>query len=367
MGSSDYSEENTAAPTSAEPMKRCQVHGLPYYASSPACPLCRFKSWEGSTGHRHDTARRGLFWVGTLGVLLAVGIWRDDLRASWSQATGADPLADAEAESSSQRALLGGPPSEDPLGLSEGTPSEPSGEAAPTDGAFATAGGRAVLPPDLRVCSPDPQKVDPGEACHGTTRSKNQVEDPARYYLPAGRAERAVPLLLLLHAETDTALGAIDGWHASAARHGYAILAPAAERSTGWRTPENAEGQTRDVVHILAALEEIEHLPELQIDRERLLVAGAGKGAAMAAFLASNYSEFPRFAAISGVASTDALGPLRPAAFVAHHQPELKSALAADHRLLVQRGFTVDPLRQHPTATAVIAATVSWWLTPTAP
>jgi predicted esterase len=205
-------------------------------------------------------------------------------------------------------------------------------------------------------------------SCSGSLGAHDRPLRGGEYFLPERRSGRQLPVLIFLHAEGQSpasVLGHLSPW---AERHHFVLIAPEATASS-WRVPDAPERTTADALHVLACLLEVQSLPAVALDRERVLVAGAGSGAAEAAYLATNHSELSAFAALGGPLLASSLGPLRVPVWLSTREQDPTvppQRLLADAALLDKRGFdrverAVIDSRDAP-ADEQLRLLIAWWL-----
>jgi poly(hydroxyalkanoate) depolymerase family esterase len=202
-------------------------------------------------------------------------------------------------------------------------------------------------PPRAR---PEAPHRDPG--FHAGVHAGPAGSRAYKLYVPPGAADRALPLVVMLHGCTqdpdDFAAG--TGMNDAAAAHGFFVLYPAQsakvnpQRCWNW-FKHNHQRRGRGEPEILAAMTR-EIVERHGIDPERVYVAGLSAGGAMAAILGEAYPDIFAAAGIhSGLAAQSA--------------SDLPSALAAMKgaaRRSVQRPSGVPTIVFHGDADATVHA-----------
>lgn len=205
-------------------------------------------------------------------------------------------------------------------------------------------------------------------SCSGSLGAHDRPLEGGEYFLPERRSGRPLPALVFLHGEEQSPASVLAQLSPWAERHDFVLIAPEAGLS-GWSVPDSPDRTTPDALHVLACLLEVQSLPAVALDRQRVLVAGVGTGAAEAAYLATNHSELSAFAALGGALVPSSLGPLRVPAWLSTREADATlppQRLLADATLLARRGFdrverAVIDSRDAP-ADEQLRLLVGWWL-----
>jgi predicted esterase len=205
-------------------------------------------------------------------------------------------------------------------------------------------------------------------SCSGSLGAHERPLQGGEYFLPERRSGRPLPVLIFLHGVDQSPASVLAHLSPWAERHHFVLIAPEAGLS-GWSVPDSPERTTPDALHVLACLLEVQSLPAVALDRQRVLVAGVGGGGAEAAYLATNHSELSAFAVLGGALVPSSLGPLRVPAWLSTREqdPALPpQRLLADATLLARRGFdrverAVVDSHDAP-ADEQLRLLVGWWL-----
>lgn len=205
-------------------------------------------------------------------------------------------------------------------------------------------------------------------SCSGALSAHERPVQGGEYFLPERRSGRPLPALIFLHGDDQSPASVLAQLSPWAERHHFVLIAPESGVS-GWRVPDSPERTTPDALHVLACLLEVQSLPAVAIDRQRVLVAGVGSGAAEAAYLATNHSELSAFAALGGVLVPSSLGPLRVPGWLSTREQDPvvpPQRLLADAAVLNRRGFdrierAVIDSRDAP-ADEQLRLLIGWWL-----
>jgi hypothetical protein len=205
-------------------------------------------------------------------------------------------------------------------------------------------------------------------SCSGSLGAHNRPLQGGEYFLPERRSGRPLPSLIFLHGEGQSPASVLAQLSPWAERHHFVLIAPEAGLS-GWSVPDSPERTTPDALHVLASLLEVQSLPAVALDPQRVLVAGVGSGGAEAAYLATNHSELSAFATLGGALVPSSLGPLRVPAWLSTREQDpalTPQRLLADAALLDRRGFdrverAVIDSRDAP-ADEQLRLLVAWWL-----
>jgi hypothetical protein len=329
----------------ASGLARCAVHGTSFDPKGRfGCPLCREHPVKVSTVPEREATSR----VSPLVVLVALAallIWVGPSRLA-ALGRSLFPAPDGRAPPSE--------PATPPLGAAARTAAWPNERESEADTMIRCGAG--VLRGSVYA------------SCSGSLGAHNRPLHGGEYFLPERRSGRQLPALVFLHADGQSpasVLGHLSPW---AERHHFVLIAPEATASS-WRVPDAPERTTSDALHVLSCLIEVQSLPAVALDRQRVLVAGAGSGAAEAAYLATNHSELSAFAALDGALSPGSLGPLRVPAWLSTREQDPSFSpqrMLVDAALLGRRGFdrverAVIDSRDAP-ADEQLRLLVAWWL-----
>ena len=123
-------------------------------------------------------------------------------------------------------------------------------------------------------------------------------------YVPASSADRAAPLVVMLHGCTQSpeTFAESTRMNAHADGAGFLVLYPAQKltsnpaRCWNWFTPKNQTRDSGEPAEIVGLVEQVAR--EYSIDRKRVYVAGLSAGASMSAILAACYPDVFAAAAI---------------------------------------------------------------------
>lgn len=191
------------------------------------------------------------------------------------------------------------------------------------------------------------------------------------YYLPRDHEAKALPLLVILHGTGGKGSGTILRLRTLAEREGFIAVAPDSASIAGvWLVEQRSEGTTEDYRHVVDCVREVLALPNVRVDRGRVLIAGFSVGGGAAAYIASHEDLFTAFAVLHGHVELGGMGLRRGRGWLSTGDRDRVRTVAsiksvADH-LTRREGFPEVETRvfrvDHTLGEDELAALVAWWL-----
>jgi len=164
---------------------------------------------------------------------------------------------------------------------------------------------------------PDHQDSVPslGRPLEGDVGVRNSAGRSGRYYLPAGYAQKMLPLAVLIHGTGGSGANMVSDFRALADEYGFAIVAPDSRRSPDgqltWQVGESPGEITEDLQHTMSCVRALRAIEGVQVDSEKTLIAGFSGGGSSAPYMASHESFFRTFAVLHGGVIANGFGSNR--------------------------------------------------------
>lgn len=203
-----------------------------------------------------------------------------------------------------------------------------------------------------------------------TLRAPTSTGRRGAYYLPAAYASRPLPLLVILHGTGGNGSAMILRWRTLAERDGFIAVAPDSVSVAGvWLVEQRSGGATEDHRHVVECVREVLALPDVRVDRSRVLIAGFSVGGAAALHIASHEDVFTAFAVLHGHVP-DGMGPRRVPGWMSTGDRDrlrtVESITTGADRLRQREGFPEVETRvfraDHALGEEELTALVAWWL-----
>ncbi|KAL4434170.1 hypothetical protein ABPG75_000611 [Micractinium tetrahymenae] len=119
------------------------------------------------------------------------------------------------------------------------------------------------------------------------------------YYLPSGYRGRVLRLAVLLHGSNQDGSKLVAAFQQLAEDKSFIVVTPDSNSPYGWY-PGDEKTPGEDMPHVRACLAEVRRMAGVQVDADRILVAGFSAGAQFAPFVGSAFRDFSAVAVMHG-------------------------------------------------------------------
>lgn len=205
-----------------------------------------------------------------------------------------------------------------------------------------------------------------------TTQATTSTGRRGGYYLPQDYPSHTLPLLVILHGTGGKGAAMIyrlSVLRALAEREKFIVIAPDSVSVVGvWVV--SSHGLTEDYQHVMDCVREVLALPDINVDRAHVLLAGFSVGGGAASYIASHEALFSAFAVLHGHVALDGMGPRRVRVWLSTGNRDRRRPVAyitrvADH-LTRGEGFPEVETHvfrgDHTLGEEELAALIAWWL-----
>ena len=164
----------------------------------------------------------------------------------------------------------------------------------------------------------------------GAIQTRNSAGRTGAYYLPPGYGSARLPLLVAIHGTGGSGGSFVHLLQPLADRAGFIVVAPdsriAPNGQPSWEVPSHRDETTADTEHVRLCVDEVQSLPGVNVDPDRVLVLGHSGGGSTAAYEASVDPMYSAFAVLHGGVFAGGLGDRHHPRMVLHGNGGLDSA-----------------------------------------